>query len=82
MKSTDWDVLISSVQIQEGIRKLGAELTEIYAGKRIVVIPLLKGGFMFAADLVRSMASDLQVEFLGAASYGEQTESAEQRIHP
>ncbi len=76
MKSNDWDVLISSVRIQEAIRKLGAELTEIYSGKKIVVIPLLKGGFMFAADLVRSMGIDLQIEFLGAASYGEQTRSS------
>ncbi len=76
MKSNDWDVLISSAHIQEAIRKLGAELTEIYAGKRLVVIPLLRGGFMFAADLVRSMDVDLQIEFLGAASYGEQTRSS------
>ena len=55
---------------------LGAELTKIYSGKKIVVIPLLRGGFMFAADLVRYMDVDLQIEFLGAASYGEQTISS------
>ncbi len=76
MNSNNWDVLISSARIQEGIRKLGLELTEIYSGKKIVVIPLLRGGFMFAADLVRNMNIDLQIEFLGAASYGEQTKSS------
>lgn len=76
MKTNDWDVLISSADIQEGIRKLGAKLSDIFAGKKVVVIPLLKGGFMFAADLVRCMDVDLQIEFLGAASYGEQTESS------
>ncbi len=76
MKSNGWEVLIPSVHIQEGIRKLGTELTEIYAGKKVVVIPLLRGGFMFAADLVRNMDVDLQIEFLGAASYGEQTRSS------
>ncbi len=76
MKSSEWEVLISSDQIQEGIRKLGEELSEIYNGRSLVVIPLLKGGFMFAADLVRYMNIDLQIEFLGAASYGEQTESS------
>jgi len=76
LKSNEWEVLIPSDHIQEGIRKLGAELTSIYAGKKIVVIPLLKGGFMFAADLVRYMDVDLQIEFLGAASYGEQTVSS------
>lgn len=76
MNDTDWEVLISADRIQEGIRKLGAELTEIYSGKKIIVIPLLRGGFMFAADLVRYMDVDLQIEFLGAASYGEQTKSS------
>ncbi|MCD4776944.1 MAG: hypoxanthine phosphoribosyltransferase [Candidatus Aegiribacteria sp.] len=76
MTSNDWEVLISSDHIQEGIQKLGAELTKIYTGKKIVVIPLLRGGFMFAADLVRYMDVDLQIEFLGAASYGEQTKSS------
>ena len=69
-------MLITSNRIQEGIRMLGAELTKIYRGKKIVVIPLLRGGFMFAADLVRYMDVDLQIEFLGAASYGEQTVSS------
>lgn len=76
MKSNDWEVLISSDRIKKGIQKLGAELTKIYTGKKIVVIPLLRGGFMFAADLVRYMDVDLQIEFLGAASYGEQTKSS------
>jgi hypoxanthine phosphoribosyltransferase len=76
LKTDDYEVLIPSDRIQEGIQKLGEELTDIYKGKKIVVIPLLKGGFMFAADLIRSMDVDLQVEFLGAASYGQQTESS------
>jgi len=76
LNCNDWEVLIPSDRIQEGICSLGAELTEIYSGKQIVVIPLLKGGFMFAADLVRNMNVDMQIEFLGAASYGHQTETS------
>jgi len=76
LNSDNLEVLISSERIKDGIRKLGAKLTDLYAGKRIVVIPLLKGGFMFAADLVRFMDVDLQIEFLGASSYGEQTETS------
>ncbi|MCK5065556.1 MAG: hypoxanthine phosphoribosyltransferase [Candidatus Fermentibacteraceae bacterium] len=74
--SNDYDVLISSKEIRKGISKLGKMLSDHYQGKQIVVIPLLKGGFMFAADLIRSMKVQLQIEFLGAASYGEQTESS------
>jgi len=71
-----WEVLISAEEIRERIGELGRELAEQYSGLNPVVIPLLRGGFMFAADLVRAMDTDLQVEFLGASSYGEQTESS------
>jgi len=71
-----WEVLISSKEIHSHIRELGEELTARYNGLNPVVIPLLRGGFMFAADLVRAMDTELQIEFLGASSYGEETESS------
>ena len=76
MKEPDNEILINEERIRDGVRELGAELTEIYTGIKPVVIPLLRGGFMFAADLVRSIDADLQIEFIGAASYGAQTESS------
>jgi hypoxanthine phosphoribosyltransferase len=76
LQSADLELLISSSEIEKGVRELGARLTNCYRGRKLVVIPLLKGGFMFASDLVRSMALDIQIEFLGAASYGEQTRSS------
>lgn len=74
--SDDLELLISSREIDKGVRELGSRLTEIYRGREIVVIPLLKGGFMFASDLVRAMDLEIQIEFLGAASYGEETASS------
>lgn len=71
-----WEVLIPAEEIARSVRELGRELAVLYEGRRPVVIPLLRGGFMFAADLVRAMRTDLQIEFLGAASYGEQTSSS------
>ncbi|MCD6588207.1 MAG: hypoxanthine phosphoribosyltransferase [Candidatus Fermentibacteraceae bacterium] len=71
-----YDILVSASEITEKVNKLGAELTELYAGEEVVVIPLLRGAFMFAADLVRAMALPVRVEFLGAASYGEETVSS------
>jgi hypoxanthine phosphoribosyltransferase len=73
---SDFEILIPSSEIAEGVSSLGASLSKFYRDRSIVVIPLLKGGFMFAADLVRAMDVDLQMEFLGASSYGEQTESS------
>ena len=71
-----WEVLIPSSEIAGRIKEIGRELSELYRGLKPVVIPLLRGGFMFASDLVREMDTELQVEFLGASSYGEQTESS------
>jgi len=71
-----YDVLVRSSEISEKVRELGKELTEVYSGKEVVVIPLLRGAFMFAADLIRSMDVPVRVEFLGAASYGEETKSS------
>ncbi len=74
--SIRYDVLVSEQEISEKVNKLGAELTELYSGEEVVVIPLLRGAFMFAADLIRAMAVPVRVEFLGVASYGEETVSS------
>lgn len=71
-----YDVLVSASEITKQINKLGLELTELYDGEEVVVIPLLRGAFMFAADLIRVMDVPVRVEFLGAASYGEETASS------
>jgi len=76
LNGAELEVLIPAEEIDRRVKQLGRELGGIYQDKRPVVIPLLRGGFMFAADLVRSMDVDLQVEFLGAASYGDQTSSS------
>ncbi len=74
--NTKFDVLVSASEIAEKVSQLGAELTELYAGEELVVIPLLRGAFMFAADLIRVMDLPVRVEFIGAASYGEETVSS------
>jgi len=74
--NAEYDVLVSASEISEKIKKLGAELTKLYAGEEVVVIPLLRGAFMFAADLIRAMDVPIRVEFLGVASYGEETVSS------
>jgi hypoxanthine phosphoribosyltransferase len=71
-----FDVLVKSSDISEKVLALGRELTEVYRGKEVVVIPLLRGAFVFAADLIRAMDLPVRLEFLGAASYGEETETS------
>ena len=64
-----FDVMISQDKIAERVREMGAKITKEYAGKPIVVIGVLKGSFLFLADLVRSIENPLTVDFLGVSSY-------------
>lgn len=72
----EYDILIDARRIQEAVSELGRELAELYRGEEVVVIPLLRGAFVFAADLIRAMDLPVRVEFIGAASYGAETVSS------
>ena len=65
-------VLLSEEQIKQRILELGAELRRDYANVEgeIVLICILKGAVMFFADLARAMDLNLQMEFMGISSYG------------
>ncbi len=69
--------LISATEIQKRIAELGAQIGRDYEGEDVVVIAVLKGSFIFVADLVRAIASPaVQIEFLALASYGDETKSS------
>ena len=68
--------LLSSNAIAERVRALGAQITADYAGKPLVLLCVLKGSFMFAADLARAIDLPLRLEFLGVRSYGDDTKSS------
>lgn len=68
--------LLTPEQIAERVRELGSAITADYAGKPLVVICVLKGSFIFAADLVRAIDLPLGVEFLGTQSYGDGQKSS------
>jgi hypoxanthine phosphoribosyltransferase len=61
--------MISQEKIAERVREMGAKITKEYGGQPIVVIGVLKGSFLFLADLVRSIENPLTVDFLGVSSY-------------
>jgi len=62
-------------QIAGRVRELGAEITAAYPDGDLLVLGLLKGSFVFLADLVREIQRPLHVDFLVASSYGEAMES-------
>jgi len=68
-------VLYTAEQIAVRVQELGAQITRDYADGSLVILCILKGSFVFAADLIRAIDLPLRVEFLGVASYGSGTQS-------
>ncbi len=71
------DIMISSESIQSRIKELGKQITEDYKGKKIVVIGVLTGAYVFCADLLREIKVPVELlEFVSVSSYGDSTESS------
>ena len=68
--------LIDADTIADRVAELGREITHDFGGKDLVIVPVLKGSYVFAADLVRHIDLDMEVDFLGVRSYGHQQESS------
>jgi hypoxanthine phosphoribosyltransferase len=68
--------LLSAEEIERRVRELGAEVTRDLAGRSPILVCVLKGSFVFAADLARAIDLPLRVEFLGVRSYDEGTETS------
>jgi hypoxanthine phosphoribosyltransferase len=63
-------VLISQRRINAAVKRLAAEIRQDYSGKNPLLVGILKGSFVFMADLVRSLNIPLEVDFIRLASYG------------
>ena len=63
-------------EIAEKVRQLGVQITKDYRDRPPVLVGVLKGSFVFLADLARAIDLPLTVEFLGVQSYGDATESS------
>jgi hypoxanthine phosphoribosyltransferase len=71
--SKQFPVLLSTEQISKRIKELGEQITKDYQGKEIAIVGILNGSFVFCADLVREIKVPVNVEFMGASSYGSGT---------
>ncbi len=76
------DQMISAKQIAARVEQLATEITDAFSTTdKLVVVGLLRGSFVFIADLVREIALPLEVDFLEASSYGNSmTSSREVRV--
>lgn len=71
-------ILVSEEEVKNTVRRLGAEITNHYGQleKELMVIGLLRGSFIFMADLVRQIKTPLVVDFMTLSSYGDGTISS------
>jgi len=69
-------ILFTRDEIETTVRKLAAEIRKDYQGRRPILIGILKGSFMFMADLIRLLDFPLEVEFIRLSSYGGGRESS------
>jgi hypoxanthine phosphoribosyltransferase len=69
-------VLFDEYRIQTRVREIGLQITSEYKDKTPVLIGILKGGFMFLADLARSITIPLELDFMAISSYGNEASSS------
>jgi hypoxanthine phosphoribosyltransferase len=69
-------VLYSEAEIQRRVGELGQELTQAYRGRSPVLISVLKGGFVFLADLIRAIDLLVRVDFMSISRYGSSSQAS------
>ncbi len=70
------EVLISEEEISRKVKALGAQITEDYRGKKLLMVGILKGSVPFMADLMRAVDLDLEIDFMSVSSYGGSTKTS------
>src|SRR5210317_1891111 len=68
--------LFSAEEIAARVRELAAQIDRDYDGREILMIAVLKGSFLFVADLVRAIKTPTVTDFVRLASYGSATQSS------
>lgn len=69
-------ILIGEEAIGARVAELAAQISGDYAGKELIAVSILKGSFIFAADLVRKLTVPVRCDFMSLSSYGDSRESS------
>ena len=73
------EVLYTEEQLQARVKELGAQITKDYAGKdKLLLVSVLRGSYIFMADLSRAIDLPCIIDFMGVSSYGGGTSSSGQ----
>ncbi len=69
-------VLFNRQEIEAAVRRLASEISKDYRNKNPVLLGILRGSFVFLADLIRHLDFPLEVDFIGLSSYGSSTQTS------
>ena len=72
----EFEEFISSERIQARIREMADQLNQDYKDADPIIVPVLSGAFLFAADLIRNMDVEPEIHFIKASSYGDDLKSS------
>ena len=72
------EILFSEEQLKERVAQIAAQIDRDYAGKELMLVSVLRGSFIFMADLVRAITVPCKVDFMAVSSYGSGTVSSGQ----
>src|SRR5262245_39006448 len=70
------EVLVSAEALQSRVRDLAQAISRDYAGRRLLLVCVLKGAVFFLSDLMRHVEIPVEVDFMAVASYGSATDSS------
>jgi hypoxanthine phosphoribosyltransferase len=73
-------ILFDEAQIAKRVAELGQQITEDFAGKKPVLVGILKGSALFLADLLRHVQLDCSIDFMSAASYSGESSTGVVRL--
>ena len=76
IKGKQLEELISEKEIKDTLKRLVKQIKDEFKGEEILVVGILKGSFIFLADLVRELDENIKVDFLRVASYFDNTNSS------
>lgn len=62
-------ILIGQAEVETFVKRIAAEMNRDYAGKKVLLICVLKGAFVFLGDLIRHLEIDCEVDFMAVSSY-------------
>lgn len=78
------EVLISASEIKDAVERLAKKIASDFKGRDVVLVPVLNGSYLFAADLSRALWDEgllnLEIDFIGISSYGSGTKSSDKPV--